>query len=768
MYKKIKWILAILVFLAFSIYLLHHAASVPYVIHFNGEDQTLSEAFSKFRDPDTKEIEITADEADSVSGTCMTIGPLYLEKGSYDFIVSYQTDTDVNNVEIRSDLEMNTDGTPGVLYASSSLPSDKTGVRLSVSIPEDAYGVTLYVNYEGGNLRLGTQNVEIHNGNRDVLCTYLLVILGALLFAYLFFIRYRKEDQKNSRIIVAVLTLIILYMSYPLMTNFLNDGHDLAFHLGRIQGIYTALRDGQFPMWLNAHQLHGEGYASSIMYPQLFLYIPALLRLAGMTLFGSYKVFLFFCNVSCVIISYFSFRELFQSRKTGLIISAFYSLGLYHLVDLYTRASLGEIEAFAFLPLLLLAFYEVTEKDDHRWPLLAVAMTCVLQSHILTAVLAVLLMALFFLLRLPSLVHNHPLHRIGAVLKAAVLTVLLNAFFLIPFLSYYSLDMNAKTSGLSIIYSSGIYLTQMFASLVTADSARQQTGLPTTQGEMPLTIGAISLVIIVAFLALEVMAHHNHKEGRTRLGRYGLFGAILCLFGSSQLCPWELIGKIPGLKILLSMQFSWRLLGFASLFLCLPAGILMNEWFRSEKEKGRSAVIRIFAVSMALIVCNSLYYMESTREVIAISDDMKLGKEVTDDLYLFDGTNFQQLDLYDNIVHSSAEETKISDYHKKQTTVQFICTVPETAGSAELEIPFYNYPGYAAYVNGEPAAITSSNIDRVTVEVPGGQSTVLVRFEAPASWKAGYLVSLVTLILLIAAGILRRKHNGKVVTAPSR
>lgn len=768
MYKKLKWILAILVFLAFSAYLLHHAAATTYVVHFNGEDQILSDAFSDFRDPDTDNIEITADHAGSVTGTCMTIGPFYLEKGDYDFIISYQTNVDVNTVEIRSDLEMGSDGTPGVVYASSSLPADKTGVRLSVSVPEDAYGVTLNVTYNGGNLRLGTQNVEVHNGSRDVLCTYLLVLLGCCLFAYLFFFRYRKDDQKASRIIVAALTLLILFMSYPLMTDFLMDAHDETFHLGRIEGIYTALRDGQFPMWFNAHQLHGEGYASPIMYPQLFLYIPALLRLAGMTLFGAYKVFLFLCNAACVVISYFSFKTLFRSRKTGLIVSAFYSLGLYHLVDLYTRASLGEIEAFAFLPLLLLAFYEVTEKDDRRWPLLAIAMTCVLESHILTAVLSVLFMALFFLLRLHSLRHNHLLYRIGAVLKAAVLTVLLNAFFLIPFLSYYPLDMNAKTSGLSIIYSSGAYLTQMFASLVVADPARQQIGTPTTVGEMPMTIGVLSLVVIVAFLALEVSAHQKHEEGRTRLGRYGLFGALLCLFGSSPLCPWELIGKIPGLKILLSMQFSWRLLGFASLFLCLPAGILLNELFGLKKNEGRTAAVRILAISLSLIVCNSLYYMESTREVTAISDEMKLTKEVTDDLYLFEGTSFQQINLYDNIVHSSAEGTTITDYHKKQTSVQFTCTVPEEAGFAELEIPFYNYPGYVAFVNGEPAEITSSEINRVMVEVPAGESTVLVRFEAPASWKAGYLIFLITLILLIAAGVLRKKRSGKAVTAPSR
>ena len=48
--------------------------------------------------------------------------------------------------------------------------------------------------------------------------------------------------------------------------------------LARINGIYEGLRTGQFPVQINPVQLGGYGYLPGSMYPQLFLYFPAILK----------------------------------------------------------------------------------------------------------------------------------------------------------------------------------------------------------------------------------------------------------------------------------------------------------------------------------------------------------------------------------------------------------------------------------------------------------------------------------------------------------
>ena len=68
-----------------------------------------------------------------------------------------------------------------------------------------------------------------------------------------------------------------LFSSYPLYTFYLQYGHDLLFHLFRIDGIADGLQSGQFPVRLYGNDLNGYGYGVSMFYPELFLYVPALL-----------------------------------------------------------------------------------------------------------------------------------------------------------------------------------------------------------------------------------------------------------------------------------------------------------------------------------------------------------------------------------------------------------------------------------------------------------------------------------------------------------
>ena len=53
-------------------------------------------------------------------------------------------------------------------------------------------------------------------------------------------------------------------------------------------------------------------------------------------------------------------------------------------MNLYTRATLGESLAMIFFPMVLLGLYEVLRRDEKRWPLLALGMTGVCMSHLLS------------------------------------------------------------------------------------------------------------------------------------------------------------------------------------------------------------------------------------------------------------------------------------------------------------------------------------------------------------------------------------------------
>ena len=75
-------------------------------------------------------------------------------------------------------------------------------------------------------------------------------------------------------LIIGILT--VLYMASPLGNTRLHSGHDFSYHLLRIENIKDGLLNGQLPVRIGPLFLNHRGYASSLFYPELFLYFPAM------------------------------------------------------------------------------------------------------------------------------------------------------------------------------------------------------------------------------------------------------------------------------------------------------------------------------------------------------------------------------------------------------------------------------------------------------------------------------------------------------------
>jgi hypothetical protein len=79
--------------------------------------------------------------------------------------------------------------------------------------------------------------------------------------------------------------------------------------------------------------------------------------------------------------------------------------------------------------------------------------------------------------------------------------------------------------------------------------------------------------------------------------------------------------------------------------------------------------------------------------------------------------------------------------------------------AAELVLTDLHYPGWKVAVDGEPADLHRVNYLLRGTTVPAGRHLVEFRYE-PASWRIGWIVSLVALVGLIvtvAIGLLGRR-----------
>lgn len=106
----------------------------------------------------------------------------------------------------------------------------------------------------------------------------------------------------------------------------------------------------------------------------------------------------------------------------------------YRFTNIYARGALGETLALTFLPLIIAGFYHVLLGDKKKWPWLVIGFTGVIESHVLSTATMGVIFAVCCLIFIRELFCDK---RWLELLKAAGLTVLLNLWFLVPFLFFY-------------------------------------------------------------------------------------------------------------------------------------------------------------------------------------------------------------------------------------------------------------------------------------------------------------------------------------------
>lgn len=89
-----------------------------------------------------------------------------------------------------------------------------------------------------------------------------------------------------------------------------------------------------------------------------------------------------------------------KSHFVGLVTMVLYTMGHYHLEDIYRRSAMGEVVAMAFIPLVFLALYDYTEREERRKGLLCLVFSGLLLCHTISFVLCVGIAVVWVLLRI--------------------------------------------------------------------------------------------------------------------------------------------------------------------------------------------------------------------------------------------------------------------------------------------------------------------------------------------------------------------------------
>ena len=593
---------------------------------------------------------------------------------------------------------------------------------------------------EGAEIR----SITVHKVGAGIFSADLAVyaaLLGAVL-TVLLVLSWDTSARGRMRRRDALMVLgAAAFSCMPLLWGGVFDGHDMLFHLNRIEGIASGLRCGQFPVRIHASTLLGYGYAASEFYPELFLYIPAILRNMGVSLCASVRVFEAGINLLAALSCYVSAKAIFDSRRTAVGASVLYTLCVYRLVNLYTRATLGESLAMIFFPLIIWSLYEVLRRDDGKWPLLALGMTGVCMSHLLSTLFSVLFCAIAAAFSLPKLMREK--RRFLAILKAAAITVLCCVWFYVPMMQYSgdgvstSVVLDAQEN---VLQPGGFFVA--FAGDMNADIPE----------DFAYTIGVVpGLALLVGCALLLVRRYAQGKaamDGKDRVAlALGALG-VVALLGATNAFPWEWVCSLrrPFSTFFKQIQFPWRLVGVAVPLLSMAAA-----WGYLKDDRHASAGA---AVIVALCAACSGYTMQCMVQRTPVLDkETFTDTRISQFEYTYVGTEKTALKPGDIRVGGAEGAYSVLEMTKRGTN---LTAVIEMDGGAYIEFPLLYYPGYQATVNGIPCKVArgTNNMLRVYGTASGQTAKVDISFKPPMAWIAAQGVSLLGLALLILS--LRR------------
>jgi len=634
----------------------------------------------------------------------------------------------------------------------------------------------------GARLRV-TGDTQIYwvTGESVGMAYYDQLVIAALILlcgvAALLYVRKTYEDfYYDPTRVIHVLGLIIaaLISTMALFRHSLQYAHDISFHLVRIEGVYESLKAGQFPPRMDMTFIKGYGYADQIMYPTLFLYIPAALRLMRVSSISSYQIFMLVINTATAGISYYAFTKLLKSRHLGFIAASAYTLCAYRLICVFTRSSIGELSAMAFLPLAVYGMYALFYEEKPSILPAVIGFTGIVNSHVVSLDMAVVISGAAFFINFRKLVKER---RIGRIALAAGITILLGAWVLLPLYQMGNTGMRITMGEQYNSADDAVYPFELFAMFISSMGLSEPLDKPYTA--MPLTVGLIFGLALLAFWGMRIYGK-RHSPGGARLGRLNEYDdlavrfsilAVIALYLTSTLFPWSIIAKIPYLgRVFTAVQFPWRYLGIASISLALVYTVTFNKITSRMKHYAAAlTALTIMIVSAAPYIDN---YMQDSSRPAHLAD-----KWTRLDTTYIGGWEYLYLNCYKTwfedqprIINVKEGYAEISNLVVRGARTSFDVAA---GASGSLIIPNIAYPGYRVSINGQEIMTYGfakdfgdeykNQVDNGLILLPvyndpgGGSARYDIEWVSPASWRVSEIVSLITALCLILYFVLRRR-----------
>ena len=530
---------------------------------------------------------------------------------------------------------------------------------------------------------------------------------------------------------LSALTLIFL-LAYPAVGSLLGNKsfpvHDDT-QQARIYVMSQELKNNQFPVRLVGDLGYGFGYPIFNFYAPLPYYFGSLFYIGGLDLFASTNLMYLSAFLLAGVSMYFLAFHL-AGRSAGIAAAILYLYAPYHAVNLYVRGAVGELYAYAFLPLYLLGMYLLVKRDNkfkERSVILIISgLSGIILSHNITA-----LITLFFsLLFLPLWFRER--QTFFRYLFSMAGAIGLSSFFIIPAIlenSFTSVSQLSKGSNSYNLHF--VYLSQLW------DSAWGFAGSASGLADgMSFKIGKWH-VVLSALAALNLFRLYLSKNLKARQWLFYICALILLFTSILMTLPVSspVYRLLPWFDFI---QYPWRFLNFILLF----SVILISSLFTGSKKYFKhvlAAVVIIFSLILYPKYFQPQFVSKTSEKEYLRKENLRFTVSKISDEYL--PLNFTRPQSFLETYRTAFEATVI-----KETTLHKIYRVKGEAREIISSIAYF--PGWQVKINGRTIPV-SVHSGRVAFKIPAGANQIEFSFSDTPVRRLSNIVSILSLGLIL-------------------
>lgn len=557
---------------------------------------------------------------------------------------------------------------------------------------------------------------------------------------------FKKEE---NRISVIVFVIVMLVAFSKLFTKLCINGHDISYHLLRIEALKEGILIGKPFLKVNVLFLGETGYASSMFYPDFLLYIPALLRVMGVGINSSYHIFVAMCIILTYVTTFISTKGICKNTYAGTIAAVVLTLCNYHLDDIYVRSAVGEYTAFIFIPLIIYGIYNTVYESMDKPYLLGIGYCGLLLCHTLSFAFCAVVTVIVFMLKIKTFIKNPKV--LLKLLSTALLSILVTCSYWLPMMEQLLKDKfyvsEAQWSDLAL-------------------NAKQAASV--FYPAFPTLGFAVVIVCLPLFFI--------NKANRTDDIEYGIILSVLAVIFTivtTDLFPWKRLERF-----LSSVQFPWRLYIIASVLFAMAAGIILMNVASSVKlskfiiftdktngdniTESLSGKVVLFLV-MALMIATAFdSFSKNDQGYYDYSNDYYSYKPFTGSVIGAEwlparvGDVEALIEQSDSAISDTGSE--VSFYRYKNEVI-----IESNNGIQYVDVPLVYYLGYSAVTDNSIALDVdgsgNNGLTRVYTNGYDGKVRVFYKGTFLQHMSKGVTLSGFVLLALIILAGLRRKNK---------